>query len=73
MNPVIEAARAILEHEYRIAAQGMKGFPRNEIGLTPDEVKGTANYRRARMQFQASFQSLREFNSRNTPQSRSRG
>lgn len=56
--------RASLEASVKLAASNLQGFPRNAIGLTPDEVKFSPEYRDAKQRYNAAFKELRRFNSK---------
>lgn len=47
---------------HRKASQAMDAYPKNAMGLTPDEVKRTDEWKRARAAADASFAQLRRFN-----------
>ena len=53
------------EHLYatvRDCSQALKQFPKGPLGLTPDSVKATAEYRQAKQAYADAFAKLRAFN-----------
>lgn len=44
------------------ASEELSKFPKNEIGLTPDEIKFSPEYKKAKSKVDAAFQNLRKFN-----------
>jgi len=44
------------------AGKALKAYPRNAIGLTPDHVKASPEWRRARRAYDLAFAELRAFN-----------
>lgn len=50
-----------LTAEYRAAGAAFRRFPRNSIGLTPDHVKASAEWREARAAFRSAHDRLRAF------------
>lgn len=61
-NGIIEAARAELEAHVADASAALKAFPRGATGLTPDAVKFSPAYRKAKSAYDRAFQTLRKFN-----------
>ncbi|XUM19778.1 hypothetical protein ACRAVF_19115 [Bradyrhizobium oligotrophicum S58] len=57
-----KATAAALHSEVQRAGAILNTFPRNERGLTPDAVKFSASYQRARADFNAAFDALRAHN-----------
>lgn len=60
-NP-IETARNHLRSEVDRASEALKVFPRGSMGLTPDHVKLSPEYRAAKGAFDKAFAALRYFN-----------
>lgn len=67
MNNVIEAARATLHTEYMTLSAALKAFPRGPLGLTPDAVKASSEYKAAKRSSDAAFSALRRFNQQHKP------
>lgn len=59
---IAKAAQATLEAEWRAAGKALQGYPRNAVGLTPDAVKFSPEYRAAKAAYDAAFARLRAFN-----------
>lgn len=60
-----EAAKteqAAIEKEVDAASETLRAFPRGPMGLVPDAVKATPEYRAANARFQRAFARQREFN-----------
>ena len=57
-----KAEVALLEKEVDAANEVLKTFPRGTMGLTPDAVATTPEYRAAKARFQKAFARLRAFN-----------
>lgn len=53
---------AALDAEVSRAGAAMDVFPRGPMGLTPDSVKATVEWKIAKHQFDAAFAKLRNFN-----------
>ena len=54
--------RNCLEAEVKVASLALKAFPRNEIGLVPEWVRISPEYRAAKLRFDTAFHCLRAFN-----------
>ncbi len=67
MTNVIEAARATLHSEYMAASKAMKAFPRGPLGLTPNTVKASPEWKAAKRSSDAAFAALRRFNQVHKP------
>lgn len=57
-----KAQRAAIEAEVDAADRVLKAFPRGAMGLTPDAVRATPEYRAARDRYQRAFARQRDFN-----------
>lgn len=57
-----KAARDVLATEVAAATAVLKTFPGGPMGLTPDSVRLTPEYRTANARFQRAFAALRAFN-----------
>lgn len=57
-----KAERDLLEKEANAASAALQVFPRGAMGLTPDAVAATPEYRAAKARFQKAFARQREFN-----------
>jgi hypothetical protein len=57
-----KAEAAALENELEAATKVIKTFPSGPMGLTPDAVRATAEYRAAKTRVDKAFARLREFN-----------
>lgn len=53
--------RSLLSEVRRLSA-ALNAFPKGAMGLTPDEVKASPEFRLAKSQYEAAFQKLRRFN-----------
>jgi hypothetical protein len=53
---------ALLEQEVTEAEAALKSFPRGPMGLTPDSVRATSEWRTAKARFDKAFARLRAFN-----------
>lgn len=67
MRPPCATTRE-LERAVEATGRAMRAFPRGPMGLTPDSVKITPEYKTARRAFQKAFEALRAHN-----QERARG
>jgi len=75
MSAVIEAARAALEAEHKAAGAALRAIPgigSGRMGLTPDHVKASPDYRAARAAYDRAFAALRRFNGAHKPAKRQR-
>jgi hypothetical protein len=57
--------KAALEIKYRAACKQLASLPgvgSSKMGLTPDEVRQTPEYRAAQDQYRAAFRRLQEYN-----------
>ncbi len=59
----IEAARNTLRSEVDRTSAAMQVFPRNAMGVTPDGVKASPEFKNAKAAFDRAFARLRNFNS----------
>jgi hypothetical protein len=59
--PATDETRA-LEARVDSASKALQAFPRGPLGMIPDEVKRTPEYRAARAEFDAAFSALRRHN-----------
>lgn len=57
-----KAAKKKYEAAVEMADKALKNFPRNSIGLTPDEVKSTPEFQCAKKDYSNAFNDLRNFN-----------
>lgn len=64
--------REALEAECKAASVALQQFPRGTMGLTPDAVKSSPEYRAAKLRYAAAFNQLRAFNHKNTQAGRAR-
>lgn len=55
-------ARDALEAEVDDADKALKAFPRGPMGLPPENVRVSPQYREANARFQTAFAALRKFN-----------
>lgn len=62
-NAIILAAKAAAEADVRAASDALKQFPRGPMGLTPDHVKFSPEFRAAKRRYDAAFARLRAVNS----------
>jgi hypothetical protein len=56
------AQKVMLEGRVKAASDKMKAFPSGAMGLTPDNVKFSPEFRRAKREFDTAFAALRRFN-----------
>lgn len=54
--------QAVLDAAVDVTSAVMKAFPRNAMGLTPDDVKASDTYKAAKKSFDMAFANLRSFN-----------
>lgn len=66
--PQALAAHKSLDNVCELASQHLNTFPKGEMGLTPDDVKASAEWKCAKLSFDVSFQNLRNFNQYYTKQ-----
>lgn len=57
-----KAQRDMLKREVDLASAALRVFPRGKMGLTPDAVKATPEYRASKSRYQEAFARLRAFN-----------
>lgn len=43
-------------------SEALRAFPKGDMGLTPDSVKASLEFKETKAQFQAAFERLRKFN-----------
>lgn len=55
-------AAALLDKEVSITSKALQKFPRGAMGLTPDDVKATPEWKAAKKAFDDAFNKLRKFN-----------
>ena len=68
---VIETARAALEAEHKAAGEALRAIPgigSGRMGLTPDHVKQSPEYKAARAAYWLAHDRLRRFNGTHKPQ-----
>lgn len=58
--------RDTFESLVRAASARMKAYPKNEIGLTPDNIKASADWKADKATFDYAMANLRAFNARYT-------
>jgi hypothetical protein len=58
-----QPTQMMLELAVQAASEALRNFPKGPMGLTPDSVKQSAEYKAAKARFSRAFQALREFNS----------
>lgn len=58
-----KATRAALDNEVARLGQVLNAFPKGAMGLTPDAVKFSPEFRAAKQAFDVAFAKLRNFNS----------
>lgn len=63
MTEAIEAARNVLRNEVDRTSAAMQLFPRNAMGMTPDSIKASPEFKNAKLAFDLAFAALRGFNS----------
>lgn len=51
------------EAAVRAASQNLKAFPKGPMGLTPEDVKNSPEYKAAKQAYSSAFERLRQFNS----------
>lgn len=56
--------RDALEAETKAAGLALKAFPKGPMGLTPDSVKATLEYKSAKNRYDKAFAALRAFNAK---------
>ena len=61
----METTRDSLEAAVKAASEALKRFARGPMGLTPDAVKFSPDYRAAKLAFDTAFSRLRQFNTAN--------
>ena len=52
-----------LEQAYSDASKAMQDFPKGEMGLTPDTVRASVEFRAAKSRLDSAFSALKAFNS----------
>lgn len=62
MEGMAMAEWSAMEGEYYAASQAMQRFPRGAMGLTPDDVKASPEWRAAKARYERAFARLRAFN-----------
>lgn len=62
MTLAIEAARNALRAELDRASAALNAFPRGSMGLTPDHIKFSPEYRATKAACDKAFAALRHFN-----------
>jgi hypothetical protein len=72
MNQVIENTRNTLRAEVDRTSAAMQVFPRDAMGLTPDSIKASPEFKTAKAAFDRAFAQLRNFNSVYKPERRKR-
>lgn len=60
----LKAAQDVLYKEMNDASLALKDFPKQANGLTPDEVKFSAEFQAKKQAYNAAFQSVRNFNAK---------
>ena len=63
-----KAARDVLNARVEQAGKVLEGFPKGELGLTPDHIKASPEWRKAKAEFELAFAVLRGFNKTFTKQ-----
>ena len=51
-----------LDNEMKEASKRLKNYPTGKMGLTPDHVKNTTNWKRDKENFDRAFRTLRSYN-----------
>lgn len=59
---IAKAAKVAIERKVDEASKALKAFPRMANGLTPDNVKASAEYRKAKTDYDRTFAEQRSFN-----------
>lgn len=59
----MNAIKVAAEERYSVASKAMRVFPKGPMGLTPDSVKATAEWKQAKAEYNAAFAHLRKVNS----------
>ena len=54
----------LLWEDYKAAAKAMHNYPSNENGLTPDHIKSSPEWQKAKQEVSDAFAALRRFNGR---------
>ena len=62
MYAIAKAAKLILETEHKAASVAISSFPTGAMGLTPDHVKQSPEWRAAYSRYWSANNSLRNFN-----------
>ena len=63
MNNAVETVRNALRSEVERASAAMQVFPRTgPMGMTPDSVKSSPEFKAAKLAFDRAFAALRNFN-----------
>lgn len=57
-----KARKGAIEREVQVTGAALRSYPRNAIGLTPDDVKATIEWRMAKRANVIAFFKLRKFN-----------
>jgi hypothetical protein len=58
-----DALRGVLESDVATASKRLRDFPKGPMGLVPDEIKASAEWREAKSAYNTAFAKLRAFNS----------
>lgn len=56
--------KAKLENTVARCGAVMQEFPKNAMGLTPDDVKASTDFQIAKRQFDGAFRNLQQFNAK---------
>ncbi len=62
MYAIAKAAKLVLEAEHKAAGLAISSFPTGAMGLTPDHVKQSPEWRAAYSRYQSAHNVLRNFN-----------
>ena len=61
--PEAKARADALWHALKVTGEALEAFPKGPLGLTPDAVKATPEYKAAKQAFDKAHSELRAFNS----------
>lgn len=59
---IAKTVKAQLEAAETAAGQSLKSFPKGPMGMTPDAVKASPEFKKAYAEYAAAFAALRNFN-----------
>lgn len=62
-----EEQRQSLTNKVAEASSALKKFPKGNMGLTPDHIRNSPEYQKAKKEYEIHFQALRSFNTKYKP------